>query len=137
MNALQVQKQNTPGRYRAGDNWKSNDARWFRENPTRSHRLRVAMPGELADLDLKECIPAYNHEIHVLVRQIEPVKRFFWRNLSTPIPDAEPVVQRFLIWLRPSLVQRCLCARWQSWHKNMRGSVTRFQAWDKIRLQVR
>jgi len=79
----------------ASSPWKDDDARWFKANPTRAHRLRPAYPGELDDVsDLQGPVPA-GHELQVLLRQVEPGKRLrtaFCRNLEMSIPDVEPVI---------------------------------------------
>jgi hypothetical protein len=75
--------------------WKDDDARWFKANPTRSHRLRSAFAGELKDLPhADEPIPP-GHEYQMLVRQVEPGTRLrivFYRNVEVPIPDIEPLI---------------------------------------------
>jgi hypothetical protein len=50
------------------------DARWFEEHPDRSHRLRVATPGEFDGLGSEKCLPEGAIEL-CLVRQIEPGRR--------------------------------------------------------------
>lgn len=78
--------------------WKADDAAWFQANPGRSHRFRPMHDGEEATFP-----PAYTnrqllppqHEMQMLVRQIEPGKRIripFGRNLEIPIPDIEEIV---------------------------------------------
>jgi hypothetical protein len=75
--------------------WKEDDARWFKANPTRAHRLRPAFAGELEGLShANEPIPV-GHEYQVLVRQVQPGTRLrmgFCRNPEVPIPDLEPLI---------------------------------------------
>lgn len=77
--------------------WKTDDAKWFEANPSRSHRLRVAHVGEIDALpsDYKDEPLPLRHEMQIVVRQVEPgarVRLAFGRNLDTPIPDNEAVL---------------------------------------------
>jgi hypothetical protein len=77
--------------------WKSDDASWFKRNPSRSHRLRALFPGDAATLpgDALRTPAPPGHEFQILVRQVEVGRRIrtlFCRNLATPIPDLEEVV---------------------------------------------
>ena len=69
--------------------WKADDNSWFEQNPKRSHRARLAFPGEFDEVGT---IPA-EYELVVLVRQVEPSSRlsaplFVPINLL-PIPDGD------------------------------------------------
>jgi hypothetical protein len=63
--------------------WKTDDRNWFEANPNRSHRVRPSFPGEFEG----------DHELLVIVRQIEPGQRIrLVVNLEAPpIPDVESV----------------------------------------------
>jgi hypothetical protein len=85
-----------PPRFSNGP-WQAADANWFKANPERSHRLRPLTPGERFGFTGNvpdEPVPA-NHELQVLVRQVEPgirVRAAFCRNLEVEIPDLEPLL---------------------------------------------
>ena len=53
--------------------WKIDDREWFEQNQKRPHRLRMPFPGECDENAAKT--PA-EHTLIILVRQIEPRKRF-------------------------------------------------------------
>jgi hypothetical protein len=73
--------------------WKDDDRAWFENNPTRSHRLRRLLPGEMRNS--RGAAPP-GHELQILVRQVEPglrVRTGFFRNLEIDdIPDIEPMI---------------------------------------------
>ncbi|WHU03665.1 hypothetical protein [Sphingomonas sp. NIBR02145] len=76
--------------------WKSDDAAWFENHPTRSHRLRplIGDEAEVSGFTHSTLMPL-RHEMQILVRQVEPGKRMrlsFGRNLDVPIPDDEEVL---------------------------------------------
>lgn len=76
--------------------WKSDDAKWFTTHPSRSHRLRslIGNEGDTIPPIYFEALPP-NHEVQILVRQVEPGKRArlpFGRNLAIPIPDDEEII---------------------------------------------
>jgi hypothetical protein len=67
------------------------DAKWFKENPERSHRLRPMFPGELDPPD--EAPP--DHKFRVLVRQVGPgthLRLLFCPNVNTPVPNGEALI---------------------------------------------
>jgi hypothetical protein len=65
--------------------WKNDDRAWFAANPQRSHRLRLAFPGELQEFEAPS-----DREIAVLVRQVAPGERIkLWCELCTTVPDDE------------------------------------------------
>jgi hypothetical protein len=72
--------------------WKDDDRIWFERNPTRTHRVRVAFPGE-ADAAAAQA-PA-DHVLVIPVRQLEPGFRirggFFLRADLLPVPDDEAI----------------------------------------------
>jgi hypothetical protein len=72
--------------------WKDDDRDWFKQNPSRSHRVRMPFPDE-ADKEAAE-IPA-GHTLIMLVRQVEPGKRLrtdlFINDELLPLPDNEAV----------------------------------------------
>lgn len=72
--------------------WKRDDARWFEQNPGRTHRARVPFPGEIE----VEVEPPTGSVPIVLVRQVEPGSRLrIVCDLSTvllPLPDDEAAV---------------------------------------------
>jgi hypothetical protein len=75
--------------------WKDDDRIWFSHNPTRSHRLRPLLPGELSSTLTDDLSVPPGHELQILVRQVEPglrVRTGFYRNLEIDIPDIEPVI---------------------------------------------
>lgn len=77
--------------------WKADDAEWFEDNPSRSHRLRAAHAGEVEalPLDYKEAPLPHRHEMQIVVRQVEPgarIRMAFGRNLDMPIPEDEAVL---------------------------------------------
>ena len=78
----------------ADTTWKDDDRRWFESNPTRSHRLRPSFPDEFSSIaDIP--VPPPGHELHVLVRQVEPgmrIRHGFFHNTKTDVPDIEPVL---------------------------------------------
>lgn len=76
---------------------KTSDARWFRANPTRSHRLRRCWPGELVALPNFGKLPAApaGYEYEMLVRQIAVGVRIrfpFRRHIAARIPDVEAIL---------------------------------------------
>jgi hypothetical protein len=74
--------------------WKADDRKWFKRNPTRSHRLRRLFPSEQISNACNEAVPP-GHELQVLVRQISPglrVRYGFSRNLEIDIPDVEAIL---------------------------------------------
>ena len=76
--------------------WKAADAAWFASHPSRSHRLRSVLPGEEGAIGeiAGQQLPL-NHEVQVIVRQVEPGARVrlpFARNLAVPVPDEEEVL---------------------------------------------
>lgn len=81
----------------ASSPWKEGDAAWFRDNPSRSHRLRPLFEGEAATIPngiMTAPLPD-KHRIEILVRQIEVGKRarmIFCRNTEFPIPDSEEFI---------------------------------------------
>lgn len=88
---------NTTRVHTANSLWKTDDAEWFRANPTRAHRMRRMHPGEDSTLFPGPSIPQppSGHEHQVLVRQVEPGRRIrisFCRNTEVPIPDIEPLL---------------------------------------------
>jgi hypothetical protein len=72
--------------------WKSNDREWFKRNPSRAHRMRLAYPGELEDETTKD---RAGHTRIMLVRQVEPGNRvkndFYIRTDLLSLPDTEAV----------------------------------------------
>lgn len=87
----------TPILNTADSAWKADDAAWFTANPTRAHRLRPTLPGELGTLFPGGMVPAVpeRHEFQVLIRQVKPgvrVRTPFCRNVDTPIPGIEAVL---------------------------------------------
>lgn len=74
--------------------WKSDDQKWFRQNPKRSHRLRRMFAGEEQTFPPLWPSPPH-HEWQVIVRQHRVGKRErrpFCRDTRETIPDVEPVV---------------------------------------------
>jgi hypothetical protein len=73
--------------------WKIDDDNWFRQNPTRSHRVRMPFPGECDEAVAKA--PAGTALI-ILVRQVKPGTRVRAGNvLGTnflPVPDDEATI---------------------------------------------
>jgi hypothetical protein len=72
--------------------WKTDDRLWFEQNPDRSHRARLAFPGE-ADARAAKLPPGT--VLLTLVRQVEPGKRVragFYINRSLwPAPEIEAI----------------------------------------------
>jgi len=72
--------------------WKTDDRLWFDRNPERSHRARLAFPGE-ADAQATKA-PA-GTVLLMLIRQVEPGKRvragFYIHAELWPAPDIEAV----------------------------------------------
>jgi hypothetical protein len=70
--------------------WKDDDREWFERNPSRSHRARLPLPGEL---DKEGLEAALGQVLILLIRQVEPGARI--RAAVTvdvdllPIPDDE------------------------------------------------
>lgn len=81
----------------AATSWKADDAAWFKAHPQRSHRQRALLEGEADSFPpglFEEALPV-DHEIQVIIRQIEPGRRArlpFGRNLAMPIPDDEAIL---------------------------------------------
>lgn len=77
--------------------WKDDDAKWFRDHPNRSHRLRAVYPGEAESVAGRVSpaeVPAH-HQMVILVRQVSVGRRLriaFYRNLEAPIPDIEELI---------------------------------------------
>jgi hypothetical protein len=74
--------------------WKADDSKWFEANPLRSHRMRLPFPGEL-ETENADQAPPPEHEVKILVRQVEPgwrIRRSFLQYKAVPIPDVEPVI---------------------------------------------
>jgi hypothetical protein len=73
--------------YLADYPWKSDDHEWFDRNRERTHRARLAYPGEF---DGMGATPA-EHELVVLVRQVRPGSRLqapiFIHTEMLPVPD--------------------------------------------------
>jgi hypothetical protein len=73
--------------------WKDDDRAWFKRNPSRAHRMRLAYSGE-HELETTKTAPA-GHTRIMLVRQVEPGQRvkndFYINNKLLPLPDAEGV----------------------------------------------
>jgi hypothetical protein len=72
--------------------WKADDAKWFRENPSRSHRIRPAFPKE----PHAEGAPKH-HVSLMLVRQVEPGNRVklaiaIYQELL-PLPDSDALLR--------------------------------------------
>lgn len=77
--------------------WKEDDAGWFQDNPGRSHRLRSMFPGEGSSFPdgFSSSSAPPDHEVEILVRQVEVGKRIrtpFFRNSKIDIPDLEPII---------------------------------------------
>lgn len=75
--------------------WKEADAKWFAENPGRSHRLRPMFAGEFAQIESELGDLPEHHEYQTLVRQVEVGKRIrtpFGRDTRMEIPDLEPIL---------------------------------------------
>lgn len=77
--------------------WKTEDAAWFKDHPDRSHRLRPARKDEFdtpfGGVPKEEMAP--NHEVHVLIRQVEPgkrIRRAFALNMQVTVPDQEEII---------------------------------------------
>jgi hypothetical protein len=72
--------------------WKDDDRNWFKQNPSRSHRVRMPFPNE-ADEAVAD--PPAEHALIMLVRQVEPGSRLrfgFYLNADLlPVPDDEAV----------------------------------------------
>ena len=72
--------------------WKADDRVWFEQHPERSHRARLAFPGE-ADAHAARVPPG--HVLLTLLRQVEPGKRVrtgFYLNAELwPAPEIEAV----------------------------------------------
>lgn len=70
--------------------WKAADARWFVQNPKRTHRIRLALPGEAEAFDpnLQTLQRQRGGAIYVVARQLAPGTRqrmmSWW---SRPLPD--------------------------------------------------
>jgi hypothetical protein len=79
-----------------GENdWKADDARWFKANPARSHRLRPIFPGETFGGKRIRSFPPFGHHEAVLVRQVEPgarIRRPYFQNDEVQIPDVEAII---------------------------------------------
>jgi hypothetical protein len=73
--------------------WITNDDNWFAQNPTRSHRARMPIPGEC---DEKVATGPPGTTLVILVRQVKPgtrlrVGRFLGTNFL-PVPDDEATI---------------------------------------------
>jgi hypothetical protein len=72
--------------------WKTDDRVWFKENPKRSHRIRMPFTGEFDELGAK--VPA-GHALIILVRQVKPGTRtrhgFYLNADLIPVPDDETI----------------------------------------------
>jgi hypothetical protein len=67
--------------------WKTDDAQWFAKNPKRSHRVRPIFPGEPFPGSHQD------HELQVLVRQVEPGKRIKLVTVNGAFtPDNEAII---------------------------------------------
>ena len=77
--------------------WKADDAEWFARHPDRSHRIRLAHPGEAADVARhaapEDCV------LIMLLRQVAPGSRiktgFFLVEALWPAPDDEAFAHAF------------------------------------------
>jgi hypothetical protein len=72
--------------------WKADDAKWFKENPSRSHRLRAGFPDEPPSQH-----PPADHIPLMLIRQVEPGTRVkiplvFHREFM-PVPDSDALLR--------------------------------------------
>lgn len=77
--------------------WKTEDAQWFKDNPTRSHRMRPMSSGEQKTLPahMKDTDVPDGHRWEILVRHIkegERVRTAFCRNTLMDIPDEESMI---------------------------------------------
>jgi hypothetical protein len=73
--------------------WKADDAKYFKDHPQRSHRLRRMYPHELG---MPDWPPPPGHEFQVLVKQVEPGARIrlpFGRNFNVEILDNEATLR--------------------------------------------
>jgi hypothetical protein len=72
--------------------WKTDDRIWFEQNPTRTHRMRMAFPGEV---DEEVARTPAGHAPITLVRQVEPGSRLrtgvYLSVDLLPVPDSEAV----------------------------------------------
>jgi hypothetical protein len=72
--------------------WKDDDRTWFKQHPTRSHRVRMPFPGE-ADKEVAKTPAAQT--LIMLLKQVEPGSRlktgFFLNADLLPVPDDEAV----------------------------------------------
>ena len=70
--------------------WKDEDRAWFEQNPKRSHRARMPLPGEA---DKETAMAPAGHVLIMLLRQVEPgtrLKAGFYLNAELlPVPDDE------------------------------------------------
>jgi hypothetical protein len=76
--------------------WNIDDRQWFKNNPTRSHRLRPTFPGETFGKE-RVSLPALppGRTDAVLVRQVEPGMRIripIDHDVGLPIPDVEAIL---------------------------------------------
>src|SRR5215831_11005302 len=73
--------------------WKKDDADWFKQNPKRSHRARLAFPGEA---DKEAAGGPAGHTMVMLVRQVEPGDRLktnlYLTANALPVPDNEALI---------------------------------------------
>jgi len=77
--------------------WKSDDAEWFKNNPSRSHRLRRVFVDELSALpkDITQREMSNEYRLDILVRQISPGQRArlpIWLYSAIDVPDDEAVI---------------------------------------------
>jgi hypothetical protein len=72
--------------------WKTDDRLWFEQNPERSHRARLVLPGEADEVAAKA---PTGHMLLMLIRQVEPGKRvragFFLNADLWPVPDDDAI----------------------------------------------
>jgi hypothetical protein len=72
--------------------WKNDDRLWFEQRPERSHRARLAFPGEAHEVAAKA---PTGHMLLMLIRQAEPGKRVragFYLNADLwPVPDDDAI----------------------------------------------
>ncbi len=77
--------------------WKSDDAEWFKNNPSRSHRLRKVFTGELETIpkDIVQRKVPDGYCLDMLIKQVSPGNRMrcpVWLNSAIEVPDVEEVV---------------------------------------------
>jgi hypothetical protein len=72
--------------------WKANDAKWFKDNPSRSHRIRAGFPNEPPSQDAPP-----DHVPLMLIRQVEPGTRvkipIILHQKDMPVPDNDALLR--------------------------------------------